>query len=87
MTCHDPDRLATLVLARHLLLARALELHDRFDAMAAVHSAPIDPIRPPDEDDSRTSQRFDDLDAEMRMVSPLLVYLEQRIRSASRRVL
>ena len=85
MTCGN-EHLETLVLAHRLLIAQAIELGERYDAMAALHSAPFDRIRPSDEDESRIRRRFDDLDAQMRMLPPLAVYLEQRMRAAKRRL-
>ena len=84
MSVHDKEQIATLALARHLLLARAVELHQRFEAMSALHSAPFDRIRPSCDDESTVRRQFDELDADMRMVAPLMVYLEQRMRAASR---
>ena len=86
MTCRDNERLATLALAHRLLLAQAVELGEQYEAMAALHSAPFDRIRPAIDDESHIRRRFDALDAQMRMFPPLVGYLEQRMRSANRRL-
>lgn len=85
MISPEKEQLATLLLARHILLARAAELDARHEAMAALHSAPYDRIRPSPDDESNIRQRLEGLNAQMSMFPPLLVYLEQRIRKACRR--
>lgn len=79
--------LATLMLARRIVLARAAALDSEREAMAAMHSAPFDRIRASTDDDAALRRRFDALDAEMARCPVLLLDLERRIDATRRQLI
>ena len=82
MLNQEAEELTTLIVARHILISRAMELEARYDAMAVMHEAPFDRVRPSPDDDETLRAKFEEVRGELVLVPALLLDLEQRIGAA-----
>jgi hypothetical protein len=82
MLSAEVDDLAVLMLARDMLIARAMELDEAHEALSALHEAPFDRIRPSAENEQVISARFEKITAELALVPALLANLDERIAQA-----
>lgn len=83
MLSRDTQDVATLILAKHILIARAIDLDSTCDALSAMHEAPFDRIRPSADDGETLYRRFLALSTELTLLPPLLAELDLKIQEAS----
>jgi hypothetical protein len=74
--------LTTLVLARHILIAQAIEADARYEYLAAMHEPPFDRLRPSWDEDETITRKVSELLAQLQLFPSMLLDLEQRIHLA-----
>ena len=82
MLSQQAQALTTLILARHILVAQALEANATAEYLTALHEPPFDRLRPSSEDDETIHRRFREIAAELALFPALLADLERRIDEA-----
>jgi hypothetical protein len=82
MLSHEAQDLTTLILARHLLVAQAVEASATYEYLSALHEPPFDRLRPSTDDDATIYRRFRDLAAELHLFPALLADLDRRLDQA-----
>ena len=86
MLSQQAQDLTTLILARHILIAQAVEANATYEYLTALHEPPFDRLRPSIDDEETIHRRFRDVVAEIHLFPGLLADLERRIGEAWHRL-
>lgn len=86
MLSREAHDLTTLLIARHILLAEAVEADAEYEYLTAVHEAPFDRVRPSTDDDDGVRRAFGELMAKLQLFPALFVDIDERIHGAWKRL-